>query len=403
MKVAHVITSLDTGGAQIMLQQLLAATDRDRFEPVVFSLTTVGTVGKQLRQMGIPVRALGMRASRPSPRRAALLAWQFRQEQPDLVQTWMHHGDLIGGMAARLAGNIPVVWGIHHTTFDPALLKRRTRLTLATCARLSHWVPDRIVCCAETSRTVHAARGYDASKMLVIPNGFDLTRFQPDPTAREAIRTELGLAPETPLIGLIARFDPQKDQRNFVQAAGLLAAMRPDVHFVLCGDEIDWHNPALAEWVAIAGIHDRCHLLGRRTDTPRIQAALDIGTIASSWGEAFPLVIGEAMASGVPCVVTDIGDSARLVGDTGVVVPPRDAPALAAAWQQLLALSPADRQLRGAAARQRIIDHYNLTDIAHRYERLYQDVLQARREEKTRPARPLSPRLDRTPDGGAER
>lgn len=402
MKIVHVITSLDTGGAQVMLQQLLASMDRSRFEPTVIALTSVGPVGDRLRAMGIPTSALGMRRGVATPHMVGKLAWQLRNERPDLVQTWMHHSDLIGGMAARLAGNIPVVWGIHHTTFDPALLKRRTRLTLATCARLSSWVPARIVCCAETSRTVHAARGYDTSKMLVIPNGFDVERFQPDPAAHESVRAELGLAAETPLIGLVARFDPQKDQRNFVQAAGLLAAMRSEVHFLLCGDEIDWHNPALTEWIARAGMQQRCHLLGRRTDTPRIQAALDIGTIASYWGEAFPLVIGEAMASGVPCVVTDIGDSARLVGDTGLVVPPRDAPALAAAWQRILSLSPAERDQRGRAARQRIIEHFNLPDIADRYEQVYQEVIQAH-SARYGERLPVPSRLGRSADGGVKR
>jgi len=371
MKVLHVITSLDTGGANVMLYRLVSRTDREAFETEVVSLIDIGPIGQKIQALGVPVRAVGMRRGVPNPLAVLRLAHWLREDPPDVIQTWTHHADLVGGLAAKLAGSIPVAWGIHHSTFDPRGTKRMSVWTAMTCARLSRWLPARIVCCSEASQQTHRQLGYAADKMLVIPNGFDLATFRPDQGARQSVRRELGIPAEAPLIGLVARFDPYKDHRNFVQAAVRLHARVPESHFLLCGDGVTWENPELAGWIEAAGIRDRCHLLGRREDAPRLTAALDIASTASS-GEAFPLVIGEAMASGVPCVVTDVGDSAIIVGETGVVVPPRDPQALADGWTKLLVdMSSEERRQLGLAARQRIAERYDLGKIVEQYERLY--------------------------------
>jgi glycosyltransferase involved in cell wall biosynthesis len=244
------------------------------------------------------------------------------------------------------------------------------------CARLSHWLPARIVCCSEASRQVHRQRGYPADKMLVITNGFDLATFRPDQGARQSVRQELGIPEDAPLIGLVARFDPQKDHRNFLQAAAKLHAQLPESYFLLCGDDLTWENAELVGWIEPVGIRHRCRLLGTREDTPRLTAALDLATTSSAYGEAFPLVIGEAMACGVPCVVTDVGDSAIIVGETGVVVPPRDPQALATGWSQLLLDMSRDERLQlGMAARQRIMERYSMGKIVAQYESLYESLV----------------------------
>src|SRR6185503_9929721 len=131
-----------------------------------------------------------------------------------------------------------------------------------------------------------------------------------------------------PLIGLVGRFDPQKDHRNFIAAAAILHRSCPDVHFLLCGDNVTWENAKLRGWIEETGLRKQYRLVGRRQDMARLTAALDIGTSSSSYGEGFPNVIGEAMSCGVPCVVTDIGDSALIVGQTGRVVPAQNPEAL---------------------------------------------------------------------------
>jgi glycosyltransferase involved in cell wall biosynthesis len=220
---------------------------------------------------------------------------------------------------------------------------------------------------------VHAEFGYVENKMVVIPNGFDLTIFKPEAGTRLSVRQELGISNEALIIGLVGRFDPQKDQYNFVQAAALLHMVLPEVHFLLCGDGISWQNSKLAEWIEKAGIPNNFHLLGRREDITRLTTALDIAT-SSSIGEGFPNVIGEAMACGVPCVVTDVGDSALIVGDTGRVVPPKNPQALAAAWSDLIKMGPEYRRQLGLAARRRIEENYSLPAIVAQYENLYEEL-----------------------------
>ncbi len=242
-------------------------------------------------------------------------------------------------------------------------------------AKLSHWLPTRIVYCSEVSHRLHKSLGYADDRKLIIPNGFYLEKFVPDPRARAAVREEIGVSPETPLVGMMARFDPQKDHENFFRAAAILRAELSKVQFVLCGTEVSPENPAIRKWIEEGELNDRCHLLGYRRDMPRIMAALDLVTTSSSYGEAFPMVVGEAMACGIPCVVTDIGDSSLIVGDTGYSVAARDPSALARAWADILRQDPAARRRLGENARTRVSEHYSLRTIADRYESLYRELL----------------------------
>lgn len=374
MKVAHVISGLDTGGAETMLYRLLLHADRMAFEPRVISMTSIGAVGEKIRELGIPVRALGMRRGVPNPLGMLRLARWFEQDPPQVVQTWMYQADLVGGLAAKLAGGMPVAWGIHSTRLDPLSITRLKMWTVRSCALSSRWLPTRVVCCSEVSREVHAELGYATEKMLVIPNGADPTAFRPDPEARSSVREELDLPEGAPLVGLVARFDRPKDHRTFVRAAALLLARMPEVNFVLYGDDITWENPQLAEWIDAAGIRSRIHLLGRRRDVPRLTAALDLASSSSFYGEAWPLAIGEAMACGVPCVVTDVGDSALIVGRTGRVVPPKKPEALVEAWHELLVMSREERIRLGLAARQRIKERFSLSEAVAKYEGLYEGL-----------------------------
>jgi glycosyltransferase involved in cell wall biosynthesis len=375
IRVTHVTTGLHAEGAEIMLLSLTSRMDPARFSNEVISLTDLGAVGPRLQAAGVPVRALGMRPGIPNPYHLLRLASWIRKSRPHIVQTWMYHADLMGGIAALLAGRPAVVWGIHHTDLEPSRTKRLTIWTARACARLSHDIPKRIVCCSEASRRVHAGFGYPEQKMEVIYNGFDLRQFQPDAGARISLRRELGLPEGTPLIGMAARFHPQKDHQNFVEAAARLHASAPDVHFLLCGRDVDRENDELMTWInQRPGLGSVCHVLGIRKDMPRIFAALDLSTL-SSVTEAFPIAIGEAMGCGTLCVVTDVGDSAAIVGDTGKVVPPNDPHALAEAWREVLAMDPAVREQRGLAARLRVEGRFGIGAIVERYQELYQRVL----------------------------
>jgi glycosyltransferase involved in cell wall biosynthesis len=217
--------------------------------------------------------------------------------------------------------------------------------------------------------------GYVANKFVVLPNGFDLDEFRPFPEARISVREELGLPTETPLIGLVARFDPQKNHDGFIRAAGLLHQRCSHVHFLLVGEGVERENVLISQAIARADIGRVVHLMGLRHDVPRLTAALDIASLSSSWGEAFPNVVGEAMACGVPCVVTDVGDSAEIVGDTGVVVATEDPEALARAWEGLLVIPRRERVILGERARARVASHFELGLVAKRYEGFYDRLL----------------------------
>jgi glycosyltransferase involved in cell wall biosynthesis len=378
IKIAHVINALSIGGAEGMLLKLLSQLDRRSFDARVYTLLSpAGSVGEDIRALGIPVRELGMGRGTPNPLRVLRLARWLREDPPQLVQTWLYHADLVGGFAARLAGT-PVVWNIRNSTLDPSSSRARTFRVVKVCARVSTWLPDAVVCCSHTACSVHADAGYARAKLRVIPNGFDLAAFRPNPRARAAIRAALGIPEGALVIGVIGRFDPQKDFRTFVEAAGRLRATTPDARFVLCGRDVDPGNRELMQWVEAAGVAPVCHLLGERTDIADVNAALDIATSSSSYGEAFSNTVGEAMACAVPCVVTDVGDSARIVADTGRVVPPRDPAALAAAWIDLLSLGPARRRNLGDRARARVAQYFSIDVVARAYEQTYRDVLTAR-------------------------
>ncbi|BDB71963.1 glycosyl transferase [Comamonas thiooxydans] len=372
VNIVLVITNLATGGAETMLLKLLQQIDRSRFTPTVISLIGLGEVGPKIQALNIPVHSLGMSRGVPNPLVVLRLAKLLRQLQPDVVHTWMYHADLLGGLAARLARCKRVIWGIHHSNLSKTENKRSTLWVVKACALLSHSVPTQIASCSQRAKEVHAAVGYAADKLHVIPNGFDLSRFVPDVAARASVRAELGLAADTPLVGLIARFDSQKNHFGFVEAAAQVHAQMPDVHFLLAGTGVDAANTALNSAIAVKGLQAHIHLLGRREDVPCLMASLDV-LASSSHGEAFPNVLGEAMACGVPCVVTDVGDSAEIVGDTGRVVAAGDMAGLARGLVDVLRLLPEKRTVLGEQARARIAAQYEIGYVARLYQAFYEN------------------------------
>lgn len=380
IKIMHVITTLGPAGAETMLCRLASAIDGSRFENEVVSLTGILDQAEKLRAIGVRVRTLGMKKSVPNPWLVMRLAQWIRESKPNVIHTWMYHPNLVGALAARLADGVPVVWGIHNSALDLRINKRRTMLVNHVCALLSRKLSTRIVCCSEDALRVHKNLGYDYEKMEVIPNGFDVEQDKPDSSARASLGEELGIPAGVLLIGMAARFHPQKDHHNFVRAAERLHKQMPEIQFLLCGLDITWQNSQLVEWIEAAGIRKRCHLLGVRHDISRLFAAMDIVASASVGGEAFPLVIGEAMACGTPCVVTDVGDSALIVGETGTVVPPGDSAALAEAWRKLIEAGPEVRRRLGIAARRRVEQHFALPLIVERYQSIYEEVAAGRRQ-----------------------
>jgi len=376
IRVMHLITGLHVGGAETMLASLLAGMDRERFQNVVYCMTELGPVADTVRKLGIEVHSLGMKRGTPDPRALIGLARGIRRWQPMVIQTWMYHADLLGGIAGKLFGGIPVVWGIHASVLRPGADTRATIRLIKVCARLSSRLPARIVCCAEASRLIHARMGYPLSKMVVIPNGFDLQKYFPEPDSARRCEDLFNIPATAHVVTYVARYHPQKDHRTFFAAAKLLTEHYPDVLFVLCGDGIDDNNRELMALIDQAGVRRNTVLLGRRKpeEIALIFSRSQVATLSASWGEAFPLVIGEAMACGAACVVTDVGDSAYMVGDCGIVVRPESPRELAEGWRKVISMEPDERKALGLAARRRIEESFTLRTIVSRYQDLYSEV-----------------------------
>jgi len=380
IRVAHVIPDLATGGAETSLVRLLEGLDRERFVSTVVTLRDGGALAQRAELAGARVVSLGMRRRLPSPLTIARLRAALRSFAPDVLQGWMYHGNLASWLGARLLPRRPaVVWNIRQSLASLEHERARTRLVIRANALLSRRVA-RIVNNSEVSARQHARFGFDARRVEIIPNGFDTDRLAPSESARAAVRAELGLAPDALLVGLIARYDPVKRHDLFLAAVAHVARRGLDVHAVLAGAGVTAANPALADVVSRAGIADRVHLLGERHDIERLMPALDVLVSASGWAEGFPNVVGEAMACGVPCLVTDTGDCATIVGDAGVVVAAGDGTALAVELERLVRAPRESRRSPGLVGRRRIADSYSLGSTVERYARVY--------EEATRQARP---------------
>lgn len=372
VRILHVIIDLTSGGAELMLERLTSAHLRyPQYEHQVISLRTLSTVGPMLQANGIHVEALSLGSTLDMPRVLMRLVREMRARRPDIVQTWMYHSDLIGGLAAKFAGVPHVVWGVRIADISVKMgISRSTDLVRHVCARLSGMLPDRIVYVAHSARRVHEALGYEPSKGMVIPNGYRL----PPELPRERLRSELGLASNILLVGSAGRFSAQKDPQTFVAAASALASRHRQLAFVMIGRGYTAENTQLTTWISESGHADRFHLLGERHDLQALLAGVDLFCLHSI-GEGFPNVVAEAMSVGTPCVVTNVGDAAFLVGDTGTVVPPSRPDALADAIEAMAALPDKRRRALGARARGRIADEFSLDTVGHRYAVLYEELV----------------------------
>ena len=369
VSVTHLITTLDVGGAEQMLVKLLRHTDRSRIHSRVVSLAAAGPLTREIESLGVEVTALNMVPGRISVSAIRRLVALLKSTRPDVLQTWLFHADLVGTVAGRLAGVPAIYWNVRCAELDPQDHSRSLFWVLRALAWLSPSVTG-VVVNSEAGRRVSESLGYHPRRWVMIRNGFELDRFAPSEDARASVRAELRIAPDRRLVGLIARWHPMKDHATFLRAAGILRRTRSDVEFVLAGRQVSASNPAVQALIDANGLAGTVHALGERHDIGRLTASLDVAT-CSSYSEAFPNAVGEAMACAVPCVATDVGDCMEVIGDTGLGVPSRDAEALAAAIGRMLDLPNAEWRDRGRRARERVISRYDICDVAAEYARLY--------------------------------
>ena len=371
IRVVHVITDLDVGGAEMTLARLLTRPNRHSTAVAVVALGSRGPLAARIEAAGVPVFALGVRAGAS----AAVALWRLvsllRRFRPDVVQTWLYHADVAGLVAGTIARVPHVVWNIRCAELDPRDHPRSLPLLLRALALMSGR-PAAVVCNSEAGRRAHERLGYTPRRWEIIANGIDTDTFRPSADARRHLRRELGLDANARLVGLLARFHPMKDHITFLEAAKIISASKTDVHFVAAGRGVP-EAAAIEQWLKRSGTTGYVHLLHEQAEPSRFLAALDVA-VSSSYGEAFPNVVAEAMACGTPCVATDVGESARIIANAGFVVPRREPAALAAAVVRVLDLDAAARAAVQTEARQRIVSNFSIDRAAARFDDLYADI-----------------------------
>ena len=372
MHVVHVIVSLYDGGAQAVLFSLLKHDNHH--EHVVISLTSEGKYTTPITQMGVPVHHLDMPLGKLSWSGVRRLRKLIKAAKPDVIQTWMYHSDLLGGLTARTTGLKNIVWGIHHSTLDKTGTSRSTRLVVKMLSVLSRRVPKQIISCSRRALEVHVDAGYDPSKMVFVGNGYDLQRFQADTGSLASLLLAPGATDKRLVFATVARWNPQKDQRNLVDACKRLVEQgAPPFVCLLIGPNMDQDNRELSRYIAQRNLQETVLLCGSTKEVPAVMNAIDFHVLPSAFGEAFPNVVAEAMSCGTPCIVTDVGDAAEMVADTGWVVPPKNPDALAQAivsamQQRADTQAWADRKQR---CRDRAIEHFDIHKMIQAYEHVW--------------------------------
>jgi glycosyltransferase involved in cell wall biosynthesis len=375
IKVLHCITDLSPDGAQRTLLRLMGSLDPSRFESRVVCLRAGGSLAAAFQSAGFSALELGMYRGIPSVGGLMRLRSIVREWRPHLVQGWMYHGNIAALMAARMSGlSVPVLWNVRRCLYDISRDRVLTRWTIRTGARLSRWV-NRIIYCVELAALQHEALGFEPSRRIVIPNGFDTLRFKPMERRRAALRRELGVSDDALLVGAVGRYHPQKDFEGFLRGAAFAVWGGIDAHFVLVGRGVSPDNRKLVSLASELGISSRIHLLGERQDIPTIMSGLDL-FVSSSDNEGFSNVLGEAMACGIPCVATDVGAAREVLLGVGRLVPSGEPFALGAAISEMLSLSGERRAAIGVRGRMRIEERYSFERMVDRYATLYSGMIE---------------------------
>lgn len=366
MKIIHIIIGLNVGGAELMLKRLvLASQEKGKFQHEVISLTDLGVIGCDLRKAGIPVYTLNMKSVLSLLKTYFSLKNLLKQLKPDAVQTWMYHADFLGGLAAKSLDIQKIIWGIRTTD----VTQGASRLTVGLrkiCAKLSYSIPTDIVCAANASKDVHIRIGYDASKMYVIPNGFELDKLVATEEDRNLIRQEFNIPRDATVIGSVGRFNIVKNQKFFVEVARELVKTNPNLIFMIVGRDNTADNNELMGWLREHHLIDNFRLLGQRNDIPLCLKAMDIFCLHSKT-EGFPNVLGEALIMGLIAVSLDVGDAKYLLNNPKFISNHREMA------DKILHIIEKYKyyKIEAEYTRKNIIDNFELNKIIAIYEKLY--------------------------------
>jgi glycosyltransferase involved in cell wall biosynthesis len=376
VRITFLIRSVAVGGAERQLLNVAAGLVRLGHSVSVITLYEEASFEPGLIKAGVAVRCLGKRSRWDLAGPVSRLIAAIRSERPDVVHGYLTAGNLLAEVARLFSRGAVTVWGLRASDMDLRPYGAFVRAA-AALEKLASPLADRIVANSEAGRRHVARVGFPEARLRFIPNGIDTREFRPDPVAGQRARSEWGIEPEQKLVGLVGRLDPMKDHPTFLRAGAILLERLPAARFVCVGDGPRDYAERLRLLAASLGFGERLLWAGARSDMTAVYNALDLLCSASCWGEGFPNVVGEAMACGIRCAATDVGDSARIVGDTGVIVSPGDPGRLARAIEDSLLRD--ENEAQRLRRRRRIVEEFGVEALVARTERLFQEALEERR------------------------
>ena len=371
MRILHIISGLKRGGAETQLFRI-CKFDQDN-DHIVVSLSNKEGYGDILEKLNVSVYALNFSSGRINISGLIKLYRIMKQLKPDVVQTWMNHADLIGGIIARIAGIKNIFWGVHQTILIKGKSKASTIMIVKLNAFLSYLIPNKIIYCAEKSREVHELIGFKKSKGVVIQNGYDINIFHQNDSLAKDFRDKLKIPQDAFIIGHVASYDPLKGQDTLIKSLSSLLKRKIKFIAILVGTNLDHLNYDLVTSLKDNGLSDNVYLLGIRDDILSIMNAIDL-FLLSSISEAFPNVLNEAMLCGTPCLTTNVGDAALIVDKTGWIVEPRDSTGMADACVHALNEKEKNSEHwknRKESCRKRIIENFSFEKMINKYKEIW--------------------------------
>ena len=364
MKLLHIITSLGDGGAELTLFKICKYDTINNH--VVISLKDQGKYYSLLNKLGVKVFCLNM--SFFSIYKFFFLINLIRSLKPDIVQTWLVHADFLGGIAARLAGVKNIIWNVRYSNIEISKSKLNTVLILKLLSILSYSIPQLIIIVSKKAKKIYKIKGYDKKKLKFIPNGYDLSILKIDKIQKINFHKKINLRKTIPIIGNVARYDQQKDHLNLLHALSIIQSKKINFFCILVGSNIDQKNLNLSSEIKKLKLSNSVKLLGRKNNISEVMNGIDIHVLSSSYGEGFPNVLAESMACGTPCITTNVGDSALIVGKTGWVVPPKNKIKLAKAIEIALSeIGTANWNKRCTKARLTIKKNFSINKMLKSY------------------------------------
>jgi glycosyltransferase involved in cell wall biosynthesis len=318
-----------------------------------------GSFKRELESSGVSVESLEKRARWDVLGFFWRLLQSVRRIQPTILHGYLSTANILTVLLKPFCPTVKIVWGLRASNMELERYGWVEQVQSWVECKLSHFA-DLIVVNSHAGFDFAARKGFSQDKMVVIPNGIDVDQFRPDPVTRKEMRQAWGIPEDMQLIGLVGRLDPMKGHDTFIKAAALLSRGRDNIRYICVGDGPDAFKQKLVALSKEMGLGHRLIWVSACDDVGAIYNALDLVTSCSSYGEGFSNVIGEVMACGRPCVVTDVGDAKRIVGDTGYVVAHGNPVALASAWQEALDSSGTEKARRSQMARERVIEHFSL-------------------------------------------